>query len=73
MGLMRQRDEPPGRRAEIEKEHERRLPARGTGPVRAPDAGHDARVRCASCGAANDEDARFCKSCGTRLPAAPDA
>lgn len=26
-------------------------------------------VVCANCGAANDEDARFCKSCGTRLGA----
>jgi len=26
-----------------------------------------ARVGCPNCGAANDADARFCKSCGTRL------
>jgi hypothetical protein len=32
-----------------------------------------AAVTCASCGVANDVDARFCKACGTRLAAASDA
>jgi hypothetical protein len=33
------------------------------------DSARNRSVVCGNCGAANDEDARFCKSCGTRLGA----
>ena len=48
-------------RALIDREVQRRL---GAAPAAAP--GADARV-CPSCGLKNDDDAAFCKSCGTRL------
>jgi hypothetical protein len=36
--------------------------------VEASSVGRDfSRAACASCGTVNDEDARFCKSCGTKL------
>jgi hypothetical protein len=78
-GLMQQLDAGGGYREQIERELERRLAETG---VRAPEPlpssiespeihDVDAPSRtCASCGVANDPDARFCKGCGTRLAGA---
>jgi hypothetical protein len=76
-GLLRQLDaESTGYRALIERElaarvgrapaaqAEAALPA-GASAVSAPAPG-----ACAACGTENDPDARFCKSCGTRIEAA---
>jgi hypothetical protein len=71
IGLMKQLDESPTDwRGEIEQELRRRLASRGT--ARVPAAAPAKRavadgVACASCGTVNDADARFCKSCGTKL------
>jgi hypothetical protein len=78
--LMRQLDAGSLYRGDIEREIERRLAggaaSRGSGAQ--PDQPHteDIRTRpvaavCASCETPNDADARFCKSCGARLGAAP--
>ncbi|MBA3296746.1 MAG: zinc ribbon domain-containing protein [Acidobacteria bacterium] len=56
LSLMKQLDEGAGYREVIEHELQRRL-------QRAPE-----RASC-GCGAANDDDAIFCKKCGTRLRA----
>ena len=56
-GLMRQLDAATGYRDQIEKDLAKRMGTR-TVPVE--------RV-CASCSTANDQDARFCKSCGQKL------
>jgi hypothetical protein len=73
VGLMRQLDEGSGYREQIEREVERRLKAMDgdDAPARAktePSEIADA-FGCPQCGTANDQDARFCKSCGTRLSA----
>ena len=64
--LMRQLDAGSLYRVQIEKEVAQRL-EKTTAPTteksRTP-------TRCASCSAANDADARFCKGCGARLEAA---
>ncbi len=78
VGLMKQLDEEaPEWRVEIERELERRLAARGVSSAAAGPAVPGARAAgepraersaaCASCGTVNDLDARFCKSCGTRV------
>lgn len=70
-GLMRQLDEGGGYREQIEQELERRLKQLDGDVAARPTAkssdGAD-EVIC-QCGTANDPDARFCKSCGTRLSA----
>jgi hypothetical protein len=66
MGLIQQLDATSGYRDQIEKELASLLPT----PVSAPSTRHSApgtRAECASCGTANDADARFCKQCGTSL------
>lgn len=57
--LMRQLDAGEGYRSEIEREVAKRLGVPATRTVAPP--------ACASCGTANDADARFCKNCGTKL------
>ncbi|MEO8682876.1 MAG: zinc-ribbon domain-containing protein, partial [Vicinamibacterales bacterium] len=69
-----------GYREQIEKEVEKRLKsvvAEGLSPRQTATAEAVALqtaealavqdAACSSCGTANDPDARFCKSCGTRL------
>jgi hypothetical protein len=65
IGLMQQLDADTGYREQIEKELESLV----TTPVASPKApGPSPRPNaCASCGTANDTDARFCKQCGTSL------
>jgi hypothetical protein len=48
-------------RTSIEQELDRRLSRKGSSPA-AP-----ANISCASCGAANDLDAVFCKKCGSKI------
>jgi len=59
--LMRQLDAGEGYRPQIERELEKRL-----GDVSRSAKAPAERV-CAACSTANDADARFCKSCGTKL------
>jgi hypothetical protein len=59
--LMRQIDASGGYREQIERDLQKRLGAAAAAP--APSA---ART-CAACATANDGDARFCKSCGSKL------
>lgn len=70
VGLMRQLDEGGGYREQIEREVEKRLREMDTESRPASDdvalTGDD--VICV-CGTANDADARFCKSCGSKLHA----
>ncbi len=61
--LMQQLDQGGGYREIIEREIETRL---GPAPV---GAATTANAGCPSCGTPHDADARFCKSCGTRLEA----
>lgn len=56
-GLLRQLDSGTGYRSEIEKELERRV---GVAPAKP-------QARACACGVTNDPDAKFCKSCGTKL------
>jgi hypothetical protein len=71
LGIMRQLDEGShAYRALIEKELAHRVGR--SAPVELPPRGGSAPAQpdvCA-CGTRNDQDARFCKSCGTRLRAA---
>jgi hypothetical protein len=76
IGLMRQLDEHhAGYRAAIERDVTERLAARGkVGVIRAAATPGVARattaaasVACTNCATTNDPDARFCKSCGSRL------
>jgi hypothetical protein len=60
VGLMRQLDAGGGYREQIEKEIEKRLGE----PVESVRLKPDATCEC---GTRNDPDAKFCKSCGTRL------
>lgn len=76
VGLMRQLDEGGGYREQIEREVERRLKEMDVQPALAaagPDAAEAGVLECSQCATANDPDARFCKSCGTRLAAADNA
>jgi hypothetical protein len=73
IGLIQQLDAGTGYRRTIEQELEQRL---GSGrPAVEAAASEDVgsvdpdTALCASCGQANDADARFCKHCGTRLSA----
>jgi hypothetical protein len=81
-GLLRQLDRGTGYRDEIERELARRVgipaPPAGAG-LRTPDykikptavgASLQTREYTCTCGTVNDVDARFCKSCGSRLEAA---
>ena len=58
--LLREIDAGTGYREAVERDLAKRM-----GPVtaKAGAAGH----ACPACATANDEDARFCKSCGARL------
>ena len=68
-GLLRQLDaDSSGYRALIERELSTRVGRVPAAPVPAVDP--DPPGTCPSCGTANDPDARFCKSCGTRIEAA---
>ena len=70
IGLMKQLDDSSlGHREEIERELRQRLQARGKAgvPARAASAAAVAARACGECGATNDGDARFCKSCGNKL------
>jgi hypothetical protein len=70
VGLMRQLDEGGGYREQIEREVERRLKEMDApaAAAPAPDVSDGAgSLECPQCGTANDADARFCKSCGTKL------
>jgi hypothetical protein len=61
---MRQLDAGTGYRDAIERDLSKKLSERsGTGSAGKPSAERS----CASCNAPNDDDARFCKSCGARL------
>ena len=62
--LMRQLDAGQGYRSEIDREVAKRL---GEAPGLSPAAAAVVVNACASCGTANDRDARFCKACGTKL------
>jgi hypothetical protein len=76
--LLQQLDSRGGYRAEIERELQVRLGARGSmpgatgAPAVVPEAVETAATvpACGTCGGGNDTDARFCKHCGTRLPGA---
>lgn len=64
--LMKQLDvETPGVREQIERELAERLKTFGEEPV----AGDEERPVCGQCGASNETDVRFCKSCGASLQA----
>ena len=68
--LMRQLDVTlPGYREVIERELAQRLGSPAGGSLAPPGGGGDAAagVRCPSCSAVNDHDARFCKACGAEL------
>jgi hypothetical protein len=70
IGLMKQLDETGSdHREAIERELRQRLQARGrvAVPARGGSKAAVATRACAQCGAANDTDARFCKSCGSRF------
>jgi hypothetical protein len=82
-GILKQLDRGAGYRDEIERELEKRLgvtggvagtniPAYEHEPADANGASAEAgsSSRTCSCGTPNDIDARFCKTCGTRLEAA---
>ena len=64
-----------GYRELIERELARRLVKAGTAPLAAADASESRGESqepnvtgvCGSCGTVNDEDAKFCKSCGSKL------
>lgn len=67
--LLRELDRGQGYRDEIEREIAKRV---GPEAPRSPEGlRHESPAadvrRCASCGLANDRDARFCKNCGTRI------
>ena len=78
-GLIRQLDAGSAYRDEIEKEISKRVGRALSGSPGGPEAPHRAGVRggdsaqarptriCAGCRTENDLDARFCKSCGSKL------
>jgi hypothetical protein len=71
--LMRQLDAGSIYRDQIEKEVERRLAVTATPKAQLPTPNSEIPnpkaqgTECAACAAVNDVDARFCKSCGSRL------
>lgn len=68
LGLMRQLDEGGGYREQIEQELARRLgeaAEHAAPPV--PAVAVVPQVKQCACGTDNDADARFCKSCGSKL------
>jgi hypothetical protein len=71
-GLMRQLDAGAGYREQIEKEIERRI-GKNELPRSQANAGPKNQVPaytvCAQCTTTNDLDARFCKSCGSKIEA----
>jgi len=68
--LMRQLDAGSLYRDLIEKEVEKLLPkSAAAAAVKPSEPAARAANQCAACSAANDADARFCKSCGARLEA----
>jgi hypothetical protein len=77
-GLIRQLDAGTSYRQQIEKEVARRISSKvgrsttvagstAVGGSIEQDPPYAAELLCASCNTANDADARFCKSCGSRL------
>ncbi len=75
LGLMRQLDSSGGYRDVIEKELQARLGSSAPVAASASPGPESADLpplpesACASCGTANDADARFCKNCGAQLAA----
>lgn len=67
-GLIRQLDAGSSYREQIEKEVARRIGKAGGSTTQGPTDAEG--VSCASCQTLNDADAKFCKSCGSRLEAA---
>jgi hypothetical protein len=75
--LIRQLDRGAGYREEIEREITKRLGGGGASRIAADPTVRGAATapsfppaRACACGASNDVDARFCKSCGSKLAAA---
>jgi hypothetical protein len=64
-GLIQQLDAGASYRDQIQREIERRM-RKGTAAGSSASA-KTAAAACASCGVANDPDARFCKGCGSKL------
>jgi hypothetical protein len=64
-GLIQQLDAGASYRQQIQAEVERRIGKRAA--TVAPASAKPAAAACASCGVANDPDARFCKACGSKL------
>jgi hypothetical protein len=64
-GLIQQLDAGASYREQIQRELERR--AGKGGATGSPASAKPAPALCASCGVANDPDARFCKGCGNKL------
>jgi hypothetical protein len=64
-GLIQQLDAGASYRDQIQTEIERRLGKAGAGA--SPASAKAVAAVCASCGVANDPDARFCKGCGSKL------
>ena len=65
--LIRQLDAGAGYRQQIESELQKRLGDAVSGSAKASAEREDADRVCASCDTPNDTDAKFCKSCGTKL------
>ena len=67
--LMRQLDAGAGYRDQIERDLAKKISDRSAkaSAEREPRSAASAERVCASCSAANDEDARFCKNCGAKL------
>jgi len=67
LGLMKQLDAGGGYKEQIAREIEKRL-ASDQGAQSAQSAqGAQSATGCAECGTDNDDDAKFCKSCGAKL------
>ena len=64
--LIKQLDAGVGYRQQIEQELQKRIGTSEVRPVVTKAAAPADRI-CASCDTANDADAKFCKSCGTKL------
>ena len=64
--LMRELDAGAGYRAQIEHDLEKKMVPLAK-DAKEPKAAKAVGTFCTQCGVANDHDAKFCKSCGTRL------
>jgi hypothetical protein len=71
MGIMKQLDAgTAGYRARVEKDLAARLSSKASPATRDAKAAAPPLSATCACGTANDPDAKFCKSCGTRLTTA---